>query len=138
MARLAESDYRKVLDVLRAAGDISGPTPFPESVLEALRRLVPGAQLVEIANVAVCGGATAAVASRVGRPEPERFQDREAGILDALVVVRDREVADVVYLPRGYETATGLDHGVRSRNAAARSGAAPRLRSAAPGPRSRP
>ncbi len=41
MARLAESDYRKVLDVLRAAGDISGPTPFPESVLEALRRLVP-------------------------------------------------------------------------------------------------
>src|SRR2546427_7827855 len=99
---------------------------------------IPGAQLVEIANVAVCGGATAAVASRVGRPEPERFQDREAGILDALVVVRDREVADVVYLPRGYETATGLDHGVRSRNAAARSGAAPRLRSAAPGPRSRP
>jgi DNA-binding CsgD family transcriptional regulator len=41
MARLAESDYRKVLDVLRAAGDESGPTPFPESVLDALRRLVP-------------------------------------------------------------------------------------------------
>jgi DNA-binding CsgD family transcriptional regulator len=41
MARLAESDYRNVLEVLRAAGDVSGPVPFPETVLDALRRLIP-------------------------------------------------------------------------------------------------
>jgi DNA-binding CsgD family transcriptional regulator len=39
--RLSESDYRAVLDVLREAGDVEGPIPFPVPVLEALRRLVP-------------------------------------------------------------------------------------------------
>lgn len=41
MPRLSESDYRGVLEVLRAAGAVEGPMPFPEPVLEALRRLVP-------------------------------------------------------------------------------------------------
>lgn len=41
MARLAESDYRKALDALCAAGDVDGPQPFPEPVLHALRELVP-------------------------------------------------------------------------------------------------
>ena len=41
MARLSESDYRAVLDVLREAGDVEGPLAFPEPVLDALRRLVP-------------------------------------------------------------------------------------------------
>jgi hypothetical protein len=107
---------------------------------------VPGAQLVKIANVAVRGGATPAVAPRVRRPEPERLQDREAGILDALMVVRDREVPDVVHLPRRHKPPTRLDHGVRSCNTTFRSDelrARSRivrpdpLRSAAPGPRSR-
>jgi DNA-binding CsgD family transcriptional regulator len=41
MSRLTESDYRGVLDVLRKAGDADGPIPFPEPVLDALRRLIP-------------------------------------------------------------------------------------------------
>lgn len=41
MARLSESDYRKALDVLYAAGDVEGPVACPRPVLEALRRLVP-------------------------------------------------------------------------------------------------
>jgi len=41
MSNLAESDYRAILEVLRAAGEVSEPTPFPESLLESLRRLVP-------------------------------------------------------------------------------------------------
>src|SRR2546430_239560 len=41
MARLAESDYRKALEVLYAAGETAGPLPFAEPVLEALRNLVP-------------------------------------------------------------------------------------------------
>lgn len=41
MVRLSGADYRKVLDVLREAGDVDGPNPFPEPVLHALRRLVP-------------------------------------------------------------------------------------------------
>jgi DNA-binding CsgD family transcriptional regulator len=40
MPRLSESDYRGVLEVLREAGDVEGPIPFPEPVLDALRRLV--------------------------------------------------------------------------------------------------
>jgi DNA-binding CsgD family transcriptional regulator len=41
MVRLAGSDYRKALDALRAAGDVDGPQPFPQPVLQALRELVP-------------------------------------------------------------------------------------------------
>jgi DNA-binding CsgD family transcriptional regulator len=41
MARLVESDYRKSLDVLYAAGEVDGPLAFPEPVLAALRELVP-------------------------------------------------------------------------------------------------
>jgi DNA-binding CsgD family transcriptional regulator len=41
MPRLYESDYREALAVLREAGAVDGPDPFPEPVLEALRRLVP-------------------------------------------------------------------------------------------------
>jgi len=41
MPRLSGSDYRNVLEVLREAGDVEGPIPFPRPVLEALRRLVP-------------------------------------------------------------------------------------------------
>src|SRR5262249_40750018 len=33
--------YLGLLDVLRLAGEVEGPVPFPEPVLEALRRLVP-------------------------------------------------------------------------------------------------
>lgn len=41
MPRIAESDYRRMLDVLREAGDVEAGAPFPEPVLVALRRLVP-------------------------------------------------------------------------------------------------
>jgi DNA-binding CsgD family transcriptional regulator len=41
MPRLCEADYRNVLGVLREAGAVDGGNPFPEPVLEAVRRLVP-------------------------------------------------------------------------------------------------
>ena len=41
MARLSGSDYRAALDVLREAGAVEGPDPFPEHALERLRQLVP-------------------------------------------------------------------------------------------------
>jgi DNA-binding CsgD family transcriptional regulator len=41
MARLVESDYRKALDVLYAAGEVEGPLAFPEPVLAVVRELVP-------------------------------------------------------------------------------------------------
>jgi DNA-binding CsgD family transcriptional regulator len=41
MARLVESDYRKALDVLYAAGEVDGSLAFPEPVLAVLRELVP-------------------------------------------------------------------------------------------------
>jgi DNA-binding CsgD family transcriptional regulator len=41
MPRISESGYRGMLEVLRKAGDVEGPMPFPEPVLDALRRLVP-------------------------------------------------------------------------------------------------
>jgi DNA-binding CsgD family transcriptional regulator len=41
MARLSETDVRQVLDVVREASLVDGPQPFPEPVLDALRRLVP-------------------------------------------------------------------------------------------------
>jgi DNA-binding CsgD family transcriptional regulator len=41
MPRVSGSDYRKVLDVLYEAGKVESTVPFPEPVLEALRRLVP-------------------------------------------------------------------------------------------------
>jgi DNA-binding CsgD family transcriptional regulator len=41
MARLVESDYRKALDVLYAAGEVDGSVAFPEPVLGVLRELIP-------------------------------------------------------------------------------------------------
>jgi hypothetical protein len=41
MARLSGSDYRAALELLQEAGAVEGPDPFPEHVLEGLRRLVP-------------------------------------------------------------------------------------------------
>jgi DNA-binding CsgD family transcriptional regulator len=41
MARLSDADLRKMLGLLRAAGEVDGPQPFPAPVLEALRELVP-------------------------------------------------------------------------------------------------
>ena len=41
MPALREVDYRGALNVLREAGDVDGAIPFPEPVLEALRRLIP-------------------------------------------------------------------------------------------------
>jgi len=41
MARLSERDYQGALLVLREAGAVDGPIPFPVPVLESLRRLVP-------------------------------------------------------------------------------------------------
>jgi DNA-binding NarL/FixJ family response regulator len=41
VVRLSASDYRDVLAVLREAGEVEGPMPFSEPVLDALRRLVP-------------------------------------------------------------------------------------------------
>lgn len=38
---MSEADYRNVPNVLYEAGAVEGPVPFPEPVLEALRRLVP-------------------------------------------------------------------------------------------------
>src|SRR5438876_2822018 len=74
---------------------------------------VAAPQLVEITDVAVRGEAVPAFTPPIGRPEAERLQSREAGILDALMVVRDREVTDVVDLPRGHAAPTGIDPRVR-------------------------
>src|SRR2546429_7648999 len=41
MPRLSVSDYQTVLDVLYETAEVDGPNPFPEPVLDALRRLVP-------------------------------------------------------------------------------------------------
>jgi hypothetical protein len=41
MARLSGSDYRAALELLHEAEAVEGPDPFPEHVLEGLRRLVP-------------------------------------------------------------------------------------------------
>jgi DNA-binding CsgD family transcriptional regulator len=41
MPRLSASDYEKVLDVLYEAAEVDGLTPFPEPVLEGMKRLVP-------------------------------------------------------------------------------------------------
>lgn len=41
MPQLSASDYESVLDVLYEAVEVDGPTPFPEPVLEAMKRLVP-------------------------------------------------------------------------------------------------
>ena len=41
MARLTGSDYRDALEVVYAAGEVTGAVPFPGPVLETLRRLVP-------------------------------------------------------------------------------------------------
>ena len=37
MASLTEADYRTALEVLREAGEVDGPVPFPAPVLDALR-----------------------------------------------------------------------------------------------------
>lgn len=41
MLRLSSSDYQRVLAVLYETADVEGPNPFPEPVLDSLRRLVP-------------------------------------------------------------------------------------------------
>ena len=41
MPRLSEADFRGALEVLHEAGEVEGTIPFPEPVLDALRRLVP-------------------------------------------------------------------------------------------------
>ncbi len=41
MTRLVESDYRKALEVLYAAGEVDGPLAFPDPVLAVVRELVP-------------------------------------------------------------------------------------------------
>jgi DNA-binding CsgD family transcriptional regulator len=41
VARLSESDYSRILDVLGEAACVDGPVAFPEPVLDALRRVVP-------------------------------------------------------------------------------------------------
>lgn len=41
MARLSDSDYRGVLEVLREAAAVEEANPFPKPLLDALRRLVP-------------------------------------------------------------------------------------------------
>jgi DNA-binding CsgD family transcriptional regulator len=41
MVRLVARDYRAILAFLWVAGEIEGADPFPRSVLEALRRLIP-------------------------------------------------------------------------------------------------
>jgi hypothetical protein len=87
-------DERRLLDRKDAAPDVIDVAP---------------AQLVEIADVAGRGDAAAPLAPRVGGPEPERLEDREAGVLDTLMVVRHREVADVVDLPRGHAAPTRVD-----------------------------
>jgi DNA-binding CsgD family transcriptional regulator len=39
--RLGGSDYRAALDFLKIAQGVDGPEPFPERVVDALRRLIP-------------------------------------------------------------------------------------------------
>jgi hypothetical protein len=72
---------------------------------------VAAAKLALIAHEAICGGAAPAFAPHVRRSEPERFQKHESGILDPLMIVGDREVADVIHFPRGHDASAGLDQG---------------------------
>ena len=73
---------------------------------------VAAAQLVEIAHVAVGGGAAAARLDGVTGTEPQGLQHDQARVLDALVIVGDGEVTDVVHLPRGHATPTRVDPGL--------------------------
>jgi DNA-binding CsgD family transcriptional regulator len=74
MPRLSASDYEKALDVLYEAADANGPDPFPEPVLEALRRLVP---CDVVAYHDRTGGEPAV--SQVGEPRaPMTAETREA------------------------------------------------------------
>jgi hypothetical protein len=41
VTRLPESDFRAVIEFLREADAVEGADPFPVSLLESLRRLVP-------------------------------------------------------------------------------------------------
>jgi hypothetical protein len=41
VARLSGSDYRGILELVHAAGEVEGSDPFPEQVLARLRELVP-------------------------------------------------------------------------------------------------
>jgi hypothetical protein len=91
-------DERRLLDREDAAPDVVD---------------VAAAQLVEITDVAVRGETPTARTKHVGRPEPQPLQSREPGVLDALVVVRDREMADVVHLPGGHAAPTGVDPRIR-------------------------
>jgi DNA-binding CsgD family transcriptional regulator len=72
MLRLSESDYRSVLDVLREAGAINGPIPFPEPVLDSLRRLVP-CDVVAYHEVPDCPGQPRLV--YIGEPRGEMSRE---------------------------------------------------------------
>src|SRR5262245_58086839 len=69
-------------------------------------------QLVEIAHVAVGGGATAALAMRGMGTQGQHLKHGPDSVLEALMIVVDREVTDVVHLPRRHAASTRIDPGI--------------------------
>ena len=97
MPRLSVADYRGVLAVLQEASAVEGPTPFPEPVLDALRRLIPCDVVTYHERL---GGQPALVSS--GEPGGEMTGDiraacREYWHQDRLsLVMGARKVSDVL------------------------------------------
>ena len=100
-------------DLAALARRIGKDVPLKTVSGDAAEAEKAAAKLVEVPDAAVRGDAAPVLALRVGGPEPERLQNGKARIFDALMVVRDREVPDVVHLPRGHAAPTGLDPSAR-------------------------
>jgi DNA-binding CsgD family transcriptional regulator len=81
MPRLSASDYQAALEVLYELADVDGPNPFPEPVLDALRRLVPCDVVTYHEKVAVYAplaqtGKSAGVVTSAFREAHERWWDQ--------------------------------------------------------------
>jgi DNA-binding NarL/FixJ family response regulator len=77
-----------VLAVLRDAGEVEGTTPFPEPVLDALRRLVP------------CDVVT--YHERVGGQTSEKLTPREQEILELVAEGRtNQEISALLWISPG-------------------------------------
>ena len=69
---------------------------------------VAGAQLAEVADVAVGRQARTPPRGQRRRAEAQRLEQSQGRVLEAIEPERDREVADVVDLPRGHPAAMRL------------------------------
>ena len=100
MARLSESDYRKTLEVVYAAGEVDGPIAFPEPVLEAIRELVPCDVVCFHERSATPGRVLVYTGDPLGRVTPEiRAAHRQLEHEDPLQPSNGaRKLTDVVLL----------------------------------------